>query len=385
MNSESNTISASTANKIDILVVDDTNINLDYLVTVFSKQGWSVKGAEDGETALKIIREEQPVLIILDIMMPKINGYEICHWIKTSEEINSIPIIFISALNDSPAIIKGFAAGAVDYIGKPFNVQEVIARVETHLTLRKLQLKWENNTKKLVSEISERKEAEIKLRNSLEQVRNLAGHLQSVREEERQMVSREIHDDIGQVLTALKIELTMIKNDLNSKAKKSIVESIDTMMNMIDGGVKNVRQLMIKLRPEILDNLSLVEALKWQCEEFNKKEKIECTFTSGVDELHYNNDVSLAIFRILQEALNNVRKHSQATTVSIKLEQTTENAVLTITDNGIGFNEPFGNGLKRFGLISMRERALLFGGKLEIVSGTGKGTNVILTIPAVIG
>jgi signal transduction histidine kinase len=318
-------------------------------------------------------------------MMPKINGYEICHWIKTSEEINSIPIIFISALNDSPAIIKGFAAGAVDYIGKPFNVQEVIARVETHLTLRKLQLKWENNTKKLVSEISERKEAEIKLRNSLEQVRNLAGHLQSVREEERQMVSREIHDDIGQVLTALKIELTMIKNDLNSKAKKSIVESIDTMMNMIDGGVKNVRQLMIKLRPEILDNLSLVEALKWQCEEFNKKEKIECTFTSGVDELHYNNDVSLAIFRILQEALNNVRKHSQATTVSIKLEQTTENAVLTITDNGIGFNEPFGNGLKRFGLISMRERALLFGGKLEIVSGTGKGTNVILTIPAVIG
>lgn len=369
----------------DILIVDDTEVNLQYLVKMFTLEGFSVCQASDGIKALNMIEHNPPTLVLLDIMMPKVNGLDICRQIKHNESTKEIPIIFISALNEPESIIKGFEAGAVDYVSKPFKIREVIARVRTHLTLRQLQIQIKNRNLQLEKEISERIEAEEKLTFYLERLRNLAAHLQDIREDERRIISRDIHDDIGQALTGLKIELTMLRNDitdLNLAIPASITEGIDAMMSIIENTVKNVRKLVRSLRPEILDNLSLIDAIKWILEEFAKGNKsIQWNFNGEPGELQFSKDKSTAIFRILQESLHNIHKHSKASVVEVSITKINQIMRMEIVDDGIGFVEQNLNDRDSFGLISMKERAILLEGEVEIISKPGNGTKIVLSVP----
>jgi DNA-binding response OmpR family regulator len=141
----------------DILIIDDTPENLTVLLKILSRQGYQVRPALSGEIALKAVREEAPDLILLDIMMPGMDGFEVCARLKSDEKTQQIPVIFFSALDDSENKIKGFEAGGVDYISKPFHTEEVLARVKTHLALRNMHLQ-------LLHEIRERKSAQDSLR-----------------------------------------------------------------------------------------------------------------------------------------------------------------------------------------------------------------------------
>jgi PAS domain S-box-containing protein len=155
----------------DILVVEDTPTTLNVLMDVLSDAGYKVRPATGGKSALRSVQEKLPALIIMDIMMPDVDGYEVCRKLKADEKTSSIPIIFISALGDEHKKLKGFQVGGVDYITKPFYSEEVIARVKAHLNLRRMQFDLEDANATLVEEIKERKRVEEKLRQSEENFR----------------------------------------------------------------------------------------------------------------------------------------------------------------------------------------------------------------------
>ncbi|MHC1737074.1 MAG: response regulator [Ignavibacteriaceae bacterium] len=384
-NDKSDTPDSLAGERYDILIVDDMEVNLLYLEKMFTLEGYRVCQASDGVTALSIIDNNPPTLILLDIMMPNVDGLELCRQIKKHESTKDIPIIFISALNEPESIVKGFEAGAVDYVSKPFKIKEVIARVKTHMTISQLQIQLKNRNVQMQKEISERIEAEEKLKFYLEQLRNLAAHLQDIREDERQIIARDIHDDIGQSLTGLKIELSMLKNDvseINMNLSPSITEGINTMMSIIENTVKSVRKLVKSLRPEILDDLSLLEAIKWIIEEVAKQNKNTMwIFKGNLEELNFSKEKSTAIFRIVQESLHNIQKHAKATVVEVSIAENNGTMELKISDDGIGFSESNLVSRESFGLISMRERAILLEGELNIISAPGNGTKLLLNVP----
>ncbi len=234
-------------------------------------------------------------------------------------------------------------------------------------------------------DITKRKQSENKLKSTLRQLRNLAAHFHTVREEERTLIARNIHDDMGQILAVIKINLSLIENEIKSEKEHVdqayLLGELKDMLNIIDNATLNVKKLITELRPEVLDNLGLLEALKWLAGEFEKRSRFKCSYTSDVTHIDLNNEKSTAIFRIFQEVLTNVSNHSKATEVKIDFNKTEDHLVLKVDDNGVGFSKKKAANQKSFGLLGMSERAIVFGGKLVIATRKGKGTIVILSIP----
>ncbi|MBI5586648.1 MAG: PAS domain S-box protein [Deltaproteobacteria bacterium] len=230
-------------------------------------------------------------------------------------------------------------------------------------------------------DITERKQTEIALKKSKDKLRSLSAHLQSIREEERANISREIHDDLGQLLTGLKMDLSWLLRHPHPDSTE-LQEKAQAMSQLVDQTVQTVRRISTELRPRILDDFGLVAALEWQAEEFSKKTGILGHFQSTRRKLDLKPDRSIAVFRIFQEALTNVARHSGASRVEASLRKDAQGLVLTIRDNGQGISEEGIGQSKSLGLVGMRERALILGGTFEIKSGKKeKGTTVILRLP----
>jgi PAS domain S-box-containing protein len=238
----------------------------------------------------------------------------------------------------------------------------------------------------LANDVTEKIKAVEELKSSQEGLRALAAHLQSVREEERTAIAREIHDELGQVLTLLKINLTIIGKSLSSSGEKidtkSINEEINNMKGCIDTTVKRLRKLITRLRPEVLDNLGLIPAFEWLTNEFQSTSGIQCELINNVEEeFKFNQEVSIALFRIFQEALTNVARHAQASKVTLQLNKNGNSFSLEITDDGIGIKETKIKANKSFGLLGMRERALILGGDFKIEPLNPKGTKISINVP----
>ena len=232
----------------------------------------------------------------------------------------------------------------------------------------------------IARDITDRKQAEEKLKRSSKLLRDLATHLQTVREEERTMIAREIHDELGQVLTALKIQISLLSNKLNPD-QISLKEKINSLTDLIDQSVESVQKISAKLRPTILDELGLNAAIEWQSEEFEKLTNIKCALVLPKDDLKLEPDKSTAIFRIFQEALTNVARHSGADKVSISLLTDQSNLNLEVSDNGKGISTEQIKDFKSLGIHGMEERAIIFGGQVTFDSFSGKGTKVKVEIP----
>jgi PAS domain S-box-containing protein len=232
----------------------------------------------------------------------------------------------------------------------------------------------------IARDITERKQAEEKLRRTSKLLRELATHLQSVREEERTMIAQEIHDELGQVLTALKIHISLLANKLNNN-QEPLKQKIYSLLDMIDASVESVQKISAKLRPGILDELGLIAAIEWQTEEFEKLTSIKCSLVLPKEELLLEKDKSTAIFRIFQEALTNIARHSQATKAQISLLNHQSNIYLEIQDNGKGISQDQIKAFKSLGIHGMEERAMVFGGQVYIEGTAGKGTTVEVEIP----
>ncbi|HEX2962364.1 MAG: PAS domain S-box protein [Bacteroidota bacterium] len=225
--------------------------------------------------------------------------------------------------------------------------------------------------------------AEFQLKNSREQLRRLSAHTQSAREEERTRISREIHDELGQALTGLKMDLSWLDKKLQAEGQpaEAVTEKINAMYSLINATIKSVRKISSELRPGVLDYLGISAAIEWQAQEFQNRTGIACRIVAMPKELELDQNFSTALFRIFQETLTNIARHASATKIEISLVHESGNIILVIKDNGRGITEEEILNTKSFGLLGMRERAYLLGGEFSIKGTPGKGTTVTVTIP----
>jgi len=229
-------------------------------------------------------------------------------------------------------------------------------------------------------DITERKSAEERLHDLVGQLQALADRLQIAREQERARVAREIHDECGQALTAIKIDLTSVLRKLGDNPKR-LLGAIQSALKLVDQTMRNVRRIATGLRPDILDDLGLTAAIEWATEEFQARTAIKCHLELRQEGIALDRERTTAILRIFQEALTNVARHSGATELQVRLFRKNANATLEVRDNGVGIQPQHLISTASLGILGMRERALALGGQLEVSGQPGKGTTVSVRIP----
>ena len=212
------------------------------------------------------------------------------------------------------------------------------------------------------------------------QLRDLSSHLQHVREEERMQISRDIHDELGQQLTGLKMDVHWLGNKIATEDEK-IKKKVSDIIGLIDETVRSVRKISANLRPSMLDDLGLIAALEWHSEEVTKRTGIDVSFISTIQSIDIPVAMATEIFRIYQEALTNAVRHSKAHKITGRLQYEDDNLLLQISDDGIGMDPSVIDSKKTLGLIGIKERTFSLGGKYELKSEPGKGTGINITIP----
>ena len=215
-----------------------------------------------------------------------------------------------------------------------------------------------------------------------EQLRDLAGYLQNAREEERTQIAREIHDEFGQALSALNMDLSWLSKRLPAD-QPYLAEKASAMSDLIDSTIQTVRRVATELRPGLLDELGLAATIEWQAQEFAERTGIDCDLYLSDEEIVLDRDLATAIFRIFQETLTNVARHAQATQVRVELEDRPDELVLIVRDNGKGITESQVSHPRSLGLMGMRERARSWGGEVAFQGVAGQGTTVTVRVPNV--
>ncbi len=285
------------------------------------------------------------------------------------------------------AILELFTEIPKDYLRLPIE-RKVQRRDGRLVTIESIVFIYKTKTDSIAvtisTDITDRKKIEEDLRKSHSQLRALTSHIEKIIEEERASIAREMHDELGQILTSLKMNIAFIRKEiesgiLESKREHMLSELIEINLK-IDTAVAQVRRLITQLRPDILDKLGLLAALEWYAEEFSKSSKIKCVLNSEFEELSVNADKDLAIFRIVQEAMTNILKYANAKIVTITLKKEGDVLLVEIKDDGRGISDLEIKGDKSFGLLGMRERAVLIGGTIDIYGESGKGTTVKLRV-----
>ena len=234
--------------------------------------------------------------------------------------------------------------------------------------------------KKLQQEIIERTKADEELTQSRGQLRDLAAHLQVVREEERTRIAREIHDELGQSLTALKMDVHWLGQRLPPD-RPLLLDKIKTMSRLINTTVHTVRRISSELRPKILDDFGPSAAMEWQTNEFRSRAGIQCDFRSEPEDILLDQARSTALFRIFQETLTNIARHAYATKVEAILQKNSDTIELTVRDNGVGITAKQNADPKSWGIMGIRERVHSLGGQVKIVGVPNQGTTVQVSIP----
>lgn len=364
-------MNSSQSSKGDILIVDDTPNNLRLLSAMLTEQGYEVRSVASGSAALMGVQAQPPDLILLDINMPGMNGYEVCQRLKAAPNTDKIPVIFISALNEIFDKVKAFSTGGVDYITKPFQVEEVLVRVENQLTFCRLQAQLQAQNSRL-------QQAEAELLKALAQERSLNQRIEEMATlEERNRIAHDIHDSLGHSLVALNIQMETalaLWQDDPDQAYTFLVEA----KQLGSGALQAVRQSVSAIRSDPLQGQALSGAIATLIQEFQRTTGVLPTCHINLSQ-PLSNQVNTVVYRIVQEGLTNICKHAEATAVQIQLQTTASDLLLTIQDNGKGF-WIVQNGIG-FGLQGIRERTTALGGELEITSELGAGCRITARFP----
>jgi signal transduction histidine kinase len=350
---------------IRILMVEDDPADAELIRHALRKDGLSftLERVETGEDYLRALQKAPPDVILSDYALPTFDGYAALAIAQKS--CPEVPFIFVTGTMGEEVAIETLKNGATDYVLK-LRLSRLAPAV-----LRALREARER---------IERKHALEQLRQSHEQLRALSVYLQHVREEERMRISRAVHDELGQALTGLKIDLSWLSHRLPSQAN-SLIEKARKMSSHIDETIQTVRRISTELRPGILDHLGLVAAIDWQASEFQTRTGIQCRFAHALDQAILDDELNTAFFRIFQETLTNVIRHADATRVEVDLYEEGGRLILQVKDNGRGIRREQVSSVKSIGLLGMRERAALFGGEVNITGTPKKGTCVTVSIP----
>ena len=356
------------SDKNKILIIDDAPENLRVLGEMLGMAGYEVLVATNGPDALrKVQTHPRPDLILLDILMPGMNGFDVCQRLKKDSVSKTIPVIFISAVGGTEQKVQAFQAGAVDYITKPFQNDEVVARVRTHLQLATID--------ELRGEIAERKLAEKALCNSQDKLSALTAELGLAEERERRRIALALHDKVVQ-------DLALGKLKLDQALKKGLVPANATVFNLqgiLADSMRDLRALCNDLSPPLLYEMGLGEAIENLGERFSREHGFRFVFF-GEEAMELREDLRVTLFQIIRELLINVVKHAGASEVAVITSMKDALVNLELIDDGSGFDPA--SCQEGFGLAHIRQRVGFLGGMLNICSTAGAGTRVVITIPA---
>jgi len=361
-----------------ILIVDDDAANMLAMKEILTTLGSRLVTATSGEQALRHVLDEDFAAILLDVRMPGIDGFTTAKLIRDRKRSRHTPIIFMTAAQeDLASMFRGYRAGGVDYIVKPIIPEVLRSKLSVFIGLHDMN-------RMLSAELAERALSEQRLRTSEEKLRALALHLQSVREEERIRIAREVHDDLGQALTGLKFDIALFTRNYANEPAQARAEKASALNATIDRLINAVRRISSGLRPEVLDEIGLAAALEWQAREFQKRTGTRIQLNIAPEFREPDKERATALFRIFQELLTNVARHANATRVTATLDSSPSALTLVVSDNGRGIRDEEIESRRSLGFLGLRERVLAFGGTVEATGQEGKGTCVAVTVPVAV-
>lgn len=365
------TVTPASTSKGNILIVDDTPDNLRLLSAMLIDQGYEVRSVKSGSAALMVVQAEPPDLILLDINMPEMTGYEVCQRLMINPETQEIPIIFISALSEAFDKVKAFSVGGVDYISKPFQVVEVLVRVESQLKVRRLQLQLRERNQQLQA-------AETELRHALEHERALNQQIEELASiAERHRIAREIHDSLGHALVALNIQMETAL-DLWQEDPEEAHHLLQEAKKLGSEALRSVRESVAEIRTDPLQDQSLEQGVTQLVEEFQRITGIGLDYQIHLPHIPPQR-IGVAVYRIIQEGLTNISKHANATAVILQLKTIEAGLQIVLKDDGKGFQVDANR--SGFGLQGIRERAAALGGQVQIASEPGAGCCLTVLLP----
>lgn len=397
--------SSAGAAVIRVLAVDDDEQNLYLLRLQLRGCGIEVDEARDGAEALERARRSVPDLVLSDLLMPVMDGYTLLrHW-RADARLASVPFIVYSATYTNPKDERlARELGADAFITKPADpatlmgaidgalqsARSGISRVELPAQdARMLQAYSEVLMAKLEGKASALEQANRELRVAHTRAQALSQQLVNLREEESARISRELHDELGQALTGLKLDLAWLQRRLGRPpepgTRATIRQRIQSMSEAIDATVATTRRICTELRPAVLDELGLAAAIDWQAHEFGKRAHIAVDLELPNDIPALDPARTTATFRILQEVLTNVARHARARRVSVHLTVDGGTMQLAVCDDGIGFVAEEMTSSRGLGIAGIRERAALCGGVVDLRSAPGGGTTVSIRMPMTAG
>ena len=354
---------------VPVLVVDDNAAKRQAICAIISGMGLQATELASGRDALRLLLKQDFALILLDVRMPGTDGFETAALIHGRPRSAHTPVIFITAEAQSDVDrALGYSAGAVDYIGSPIVPEVLCAKVRVFADLFHTQ-------RRLLMQTEE-------LRRSKLLLQQLASHQEIIKEEERKRIAREIHDELGQNLLALRIDASMLHARTGTRHPR-LNEKARLALNHIDTTIRSVRSIINDLRPPVLD-LGLQAAIEWQVDDFQRRSGIVCAVRSQPPDFDRGMDERSAttLFRILQESLTNVLRHAGAHRVEVELGRDAGHFHMRIADDGVGLRPERMRDARSFGLQGMRERLRMVDGRLSIRSARGGGTELCVTIPA---
>jgi signal transduction histidine kinase len=347
---------------VNILMVDDQPAKLLSYEVMLEELGENLLKATCGREALEMLLKTDVAVVLMDVSMPELDGFQLAEMIREHPRFQKTAVIFISAVHLTDLDrLKGYQRGAVDYISVPVIPDLLRAKVSVFAELH-------------------RKARQLEILN--QELRRLSHSLMTAQDEERRRISRELHDGLGQDLTAVKMMLGGLvqPNQLkDSTENKTIAE----VLSMMDSAIEQVRTMSHLLHPPLLDEMGLLSALRWYTEGFAKRSGVETVLDVPKNFPRLEPDIEMAIFKIVQESLTNVFRHAEAKRAVVQLEERDGCALVSIEDNGRGIGsgaeelQPNSYGI---GVISIRQRAAEHGGQVTL-RNTGLGTRVEVKIP----
>lgn len=394
--------------KTTILIADDNATDRLILRSVLEHYGCEVLEAVDGQEGLAALLRRRPDLIISDALMPVMDGYQFLKALKADERVRAVPFIFYTAVYTGGRESQlALSLGAEAFLVKPLSAPLLWDKITHILQARAatpsvprpeaamdedsflkqysavVASKLEEKVRALEREIAERAAAEETVRRQHEELRALSARLTDAGEQERRSIARELHDQVGQNLTALGISLSMLRSQLPPAGAGPLHARIDDSLKLLEETTARVRSLMTELRPPVLDDYGLAAAVEWYVREFGLRADlvVEVTAPGGLRRMDPAREITL--FRILQEALTNVAKHASASRVQVLLEDGDGLVRMSVKDDGKGFEPGLRDRAQRptWGLLNMAERARTIDGTCRVESAPGRGTMVVVEAP----
>jgi len=373
-----------------ILLADDNADMREYIRRLLAG-AYEVEAVADGQAALESIRRRRPDLVLSDVMMPRLDGFGLLKALRNDEKNATVPVILLSARAGEESRVEGIGAGADDYLIKPFSARELAARIETHLKLSQVRTEAEQRSRRLAESLDmevrvrtrelEQRNADV-IRQS-EILRDLSHRMMQMQDDERRHIARELHDSAGQTLAVLAMRLSRLVQQAQSSAPQFVKDTQETA-DLVQQLSREIRTTSYLLHPPLLDETGLAPALKWYLDGLNSRSTVSITLEAADDFGRLPSDMELVLFRLVQECLTNIHRHSSSKTATITLARDEASVSLEVRDQGTGIPpeklaelQSQGSGV---GIRGMRERVRQFKGEMNIESGPA-GTAVLVTIP----